>query len=233
MTDLTPSSRPPLWAGLKTACNVAAGRCCGSGGGTKHPPRFGRPDGRPCRSISCHRRAPFAAHGQCAGPARRARLSFMERIDGLAKTSAGALGCPVECLVGSATKKMVGAFAKFQPVVRHRAITLHSRMSDWVSLSPQQRNLARLNFNKLQSLPKEDKKAKWEAYQALSQEEKRLLSAASMPPAKMQPQPPSLCRHTAWLKRPCAPWPKNAHPVQRSTAKPCCRVRPLWPRPLP
>ena len=60
-------------------------------------------------------------------------------------------------------------------------ITMHARMADWVALSPQQRNLARLNFNKLQNLPKEDKKAKWEAYQALPAEEKRLLSAGSKP----------------------------------------------------
>lgn len=58
-------------------------------------------------------------------------------------------------------------------------ITMHARMADWVGLSPQQRNLARLNFNKLQNLPKEDKKAQWEAYQALSTEERRLLSEGS------------------------------------------------------
>lgn len=63
-------------------------------------------------------------------------------------------------------------------------ITMHSRMADWVNLSPQQRNLARLNFNQMQSLPKEDKKAKWEAYQALPAEEKRLLSESTASPAK-------------------------------------------------
>lgn len=63
-------------------------------------------------------------------------------------------------------------------------ITMHSRMADWVDLSPQQRNLARLNFNQMQSLPKEDKKAKWEAYQALTEEEKRLLLAGTPSPAK-------------------------------------------------
>lgn len=63
-------------------------------------------------------------------------------------------------------------------------ITMHSRMSDWVDLSPQQRNLARLNFNQLQNLPKEDKKAKWEAYQALPTDEKRLLSAGTASQAK-------------------------------------------------
>jgi hypothetical protein len=63
-------------------------------------------------------------------------------------------------------------------------VTMHSRMADWVDLSPQQRNLARLNFNQMQKLPKEDKKAKWEAYQALPAEEKRLLSASTASPAK-------------------------------------------------
>lgn len=63
-------------------------------------------------------------------------------------------------------------------------ITLHTRMSDWVKLSPQQRNLARFNFNKLQNLPKEDKKAQWEAYQALSEDDRRLLAADAKKPPK-------------------------------------------------
>ena len=62
--------------------------------------------------------------------------------------------------------------------------TMHARMADWVALSPLQRNHARYNFNAVQNLPKEDKKAKWEAYQALSAEDKRLLSVGTAPPAK-------------------------------------------------
>jgi hypothetical protein len=54
---------------------------------------------------------------------------------------------------------------------------LHSRMTDWVGLSPQQRTQARLNFGQTQQLAPDDKKAKWEAYQALSPEEKRKLAA--------------------------------------------------------
>ena len=108
----------------------------------------------------------------------------MERVNRLAETSAGAFGCAVERFVGPATKKWLAVSQNFNQLTVTEQITMHSRMSDWVSLSPQQRNLARLNFNKLQNLPKEDKKAKWEAYQALSAEEKRMLSAASMPPAK-------------------------------------------------
>lgn len=63
---------------------------------------------------------------------------------------------------------------------------LHSRMAEWAALSPQQRTQARLNFAESQKVPADDKKAKWEAYQALSPEEKRKLAAgatAAKPPA--------------------------------------------------
>ena len=44
---------------------------------------------------------------------------------------------------------------------------LHSRMTEWAALSPQQRTQARLNFAETKQLSPDDKKAKWEAYQAL------------------------------------------------------------------
>jgi hypothetical protein len=72
---------------------------------------------------------------------------------------------------------------------------LHSRMSEWVALSPQQRAQARLNFGETQQLSPDDKKAKWEAYQALPPEEKRKLAArATKPPVTavaVKPVPPN------------------------------------------
>jgi hypothetical protein len=56
---------------------------------------------------------------------------------------------------------------------------LHSRMTEWVALSPQQRAQARLNFGETQKLSPDDKKAKWEAYQALPPEERRKLAAVA------------------------------------------------------
>ena len=74
---------------------------------------------------------------------------------------------------------------------------LHSRMTEWVALSPQQRTQARLNFAETKQLSPDDKKAKWEAYQALSLEEKSKLAAgaasAVKPPATaaaVTPVPP-------------------------------------------
>lgn len=85
--------------------------------------------------------------------------------------------------------------------------TMHSRMNEWVTLSPQQRAQARLNFARTKELSKqltsEEKKAKWETYQALSPEEKQKLAAKASPkplgaatavkpvaPQKLAPVPP-------------------------------------------
>lgn len=70
---------------------------------------------------------------------------------------------------------------------------LHSRMTEWAALSPQDRTRARLNFAEVKRLaPQEERKAKWEAYQALSDEEKRKLAerAGSRPPSAAAPVRP-------------------------------------------
>ena len=54
---------------------------------------------------------------------------------------------------------------------------LHERMAAWASLSPQQRAQARLNFNETKTLDADAKKSQWEAYQALSPEDKKKLAA--------------------------------------------------------
>ena len=62
--------------------------------------------------------------------------------------------------------------------------TLQGRMREWAALSAQQRAQARLNFADAQQLPLDERRTKWEAYQALSAEEKQKL-AAQKPPAKV------------------------------------------------
>jgi hypothetical protein len=64
---------------------------------------------------------------------------------------------------------------------------LHSRMTEWAALSPQQRTAARLNFAEAQKVAPTDKRAKWEAYQALPPEEKRKLAAGA---GAASPKPP-------------------------------------------
>ena len=62
---------------------------------------------------------------------------------------------------------------------------LQARMTEWAALSPKQREQARLNFAQAQELTKalspEERRAKWQAYQALSPEEKQKLAATAPP----------------------------------------------------
>ena len=58
-------------------------------------------------------------------------------------------------------------------------VRLHTRMTEWASLSAQQRSQARLNYAVTSKLSADSKRAQWEAYQALSTEEKNRLAAAA------------------------------------------------------
>lgn len=97
------------------------------------------------------------------------------------KQALAPLGAQWGALTGPQQNKWLVISKNFQQMSVAEQITMHNRMADWVGLSPQQRNVARLNFQAVQkNLPKEDKRAKWEAYQALSTEEKRQLSAGAL-----------------------------------------------------
>jgi hypothetical protein len=70
-------------------------------------------------------------------------------------------------------------FPSLPPAERDK---MHSRMAEWVTLSQQQRTQARLNYAETKKLSPEEKAKKWQAYQALSPEEKKKLAAQA--PAK-------------------------------------------------
>jgi hypothetical protein len=79
-------------------------------------------------------------------------------------------------------RKWIALSANFPKMSGEEQGKLHSRMSEWVLLSPQQRTMARLNYGETRKLSSDDKKAKWEQYQALSPEEKKALAAKSVAP---------------------------------------------------
>jgi hypothetical protein len=54
-------------------------------------------------------------------------------------------------------------------------------MTEWVALSAKQRVEARLNFAETNKLSPTEKTATWQAYQALSPEEKQRLAAKAVP----------------------------------------------------
>lgn len=65
---------------------------------------------------------------------------------------------------------------------------LQGRMSDWARLSPAERTRARHNFDQARSLPADEKRAKWQAYQALPPEQREQLARqGGKPPLSAAP----------------------------------------------
>ena len=60
---------------------------------------------------------------------------------------------------------------------------IQARMTEWAAMSPQQRGQVRLNFQEAKQVAPADRRAQWEAYQALPAEQKRQLAARAVPPA--------------------------------------------------
>jgi hypothetical protein len=65
--------------------------------------------------------------------------------------------------------------ARYPTMPADQQARMQQRMSEWARLSPQQRGQARANFQQAQQLPSGDRRAQWEAYQALPKERKEAL----------------------------------------------------------
>ena len=60
---------------------------------------------------------------------------------------------------------------------------IQDRMSEWSNMTPAERGAARLRFLQAQGTDPEDRRARWEAYQALPGDQKQKLAARAAPPA--------------------------------------------------
>jgi hypothetical protein len=120
-----------------------------------------------------------------------------------------------------------GNFARMNPGDQAK---LHERMAQWAALSPRQREQARLNFAEAQRITPQQKTEKWQAYQALSPEEKQTLAKS------VRPKPP----RTALAARPVASGKLNqlklkpgAGPVTIPTALAPAVATSMAPMPIP
>lgn len=135
--------------------------------------------------------------------------------------------------------KWIAISQNFDQLSAAEKSVMHARMTDWVNLSPVQRNQARLNFNAAQNLPKDEKKAKWDEYQSLSPEQKRQLSAVNQGPAKTtapSSKPANAERLVApppaWQSNPATAPPSRA-PIDKKTLLPIPGETPSKPAPTP
>lgn len=73
-------------------------------------------------------------------------------------------------------RKWIALSHNFKSLSLEEQEKLHSRMAEWVGLTVQERVQARLNFAQTKKLAPEEKRAQWEAYQALTDEERKELA---------------------------------------------------------
>jgi hypothetical protein len=69
---------------------------------------------------------------------------------------------------------VAGRYHKMKPDEQQRA---NQRMGEWAHMTVAERTQARMNFQEASSLTKEEREARWKAYQALPEEQKRELAA--------------------------------------------------------
>ena len=127
-------------------------------------------------------------------------------------------------------RKWIALSSNFDSLTPAERTTLHARMTEWTALKPEQRSQARLNFAQTKDLSADEKKAQWQAYQALSPEQKQQLAAEA----------PGKPGGAARAVTPVAPEKLAAVPVTRSEAakpvaqasKPTPARAPVAPKPL-
>ncbi|SOY57427.1 DUF3106 domain-containing protein [Cupriavidus taiwanensis] len=77
--------------------------------------------------------------------------------------------------------RIAARYPKYSPAEQAR---LQARMAEWVRMTPQQRRLARENYQITRSLPTQKKAEAWDKYQQLSEEQKKKLAAADHVPRR-------------------------------------------------
>ena len=76
--------------------------------------------------------------------------------------------------------EVAGRFPRMVPAERQR---VQGRMAEWARMTPAERTRARLQFQESRELSASERKAKWQAYQALSADQRRQLAQQAHPPA--------------------------------------------------
>nr|WP_259371943.1 DUF3106 domain-containing protein [Caldimonas mangrovi] len=73
-------------------------------------------------------------------------------------------------------RKWLEIAARFPSMNAQERARLQDRMTEWARLSPQERLTARMNYREAKDVSPQERLSSWEAYQALSEDERRQLA---------------------------------------------------------
>lgn len=82
---------------------------------------------------------------------------------------------------GPRRSKWLEVAARFPSMPADERERVQARMADWSQLTSAERSRARLQFQETRQVPADERQAKWQAYQALSPEERRSLAQRAKP----------------------------------------------------
>jgi hypothetical protein len=73
-------------------------------------------------------------------------------------------------------RKWLAVSRNYHDLPEEEQLKMHARMRDWVRLGPRERAQARLEYARSQTLSVDERRQRWEAYQALSEVERQQLA---------------------------------------------------------
>jgi hypothetical protein len=79
--------------------------------------------------------------------------------------------------------KWLEVASRFPKMSADEQVLVQARMAEWARLSPAERTSARMSFQETKQIPREEKQARWEAYQALPPEQRQALAERRRPTA--------------------------------------------------
>jgi len=174
-------SRPQLWlASLIPGCLVLTMGSIASGIGS--PALAAAEPAAPLVSASSNAKAAMIAPVPTASAATSVKLAIRPRWQDLSaaqQQSLRPLAANWNGLSEAQRRKWLAIAAGYPKLSSIEQATLHSRMTEWAGLSQSQRAQARLNFADTKQVDASQKAANWQAYQALSADEKKKLMVAA------------------------------------------------------
>lgn len=126
--------------------------------------------------------APPTSQAQALKPAKAApaATSGWPRLNASQKQALAPLAGTWDTLSQAHQRKWLEVSKNYSSLSAPEQGKMHERMTEWAALKPQERAQARLNFGKTTEIAKEltpaEKLARWQAYQALSPEERQKLA---------------------------------------------------------
>ncbi len=128
--------------------------------------------------------------GTAAQPAPDRSLAWAS-LSGAQKTALAPLANDWSRIDANRKQKWLEVAARFPAMPADERARVQARMAEWARLSPAERAGARLQFQEVRRLPAEERQAKWQAYQALSPEERQALAKRARPAQKAASSPDS------------------------------------------